>query len=111
MTQGLGLRALGDFGLMGSRESRREQNQKLFRMGNERLNTVVHDQAPSATPVPFLCECADEHCNGRVELDRLQWEGVAARPNHYVMVAGHERSEGEVVVGALAGYDVVLKAH
>jgi hypothetical protein len=96
---------------MGSRNDKREQNQKLFRMGNERLNTMVREQAPAAAPVPFLCECADERCDGRVELDPAQWESVAAKPNHYVMVAGHQRSEGEKVVGALAGYDIVLKPH
>jgi hypothetical protein len=107
----LALWAYGDFGVMGSRDTKREQNQKLFRIGNERLNTIVEEQTPSAAPVPFLCECADERCNGRVELDRAQWESVAAKPNHYVMVAGHQRSEGEVIVGELAGYDVVVKAH
>ena len=94
---------------MGPRESRREENQKLFRMGNERLSDIVGEQAPEFAPVPFLCECADEFCNGRVELDRRQWEGIAARPNHYIIVAGHPRSDGEQFVGALDGYDVVVK--
>ena len=78
-------------------------------MGNERLNVAVEEQFPTTTAVPFLCECADEFCDGRVELERAAWESVASQPNHFVMVPGHPRSEGEVVVGALDGYDVVRK--
>jgi hypothetical protein len=97
--------------VVGSRDTRREENQKLFRVGNERLRAAVHEQAPAAVDgrIPFLCECADEFCDGRVELRLEDWEGVARKPNHYVMVAGHPRSEGERVVGMLEGYDVVRK--
>ena len=94
---------------MPSRHASREENQRLFRMGNERLNVAVEEQFPKAAAVPFLCECADEFCDGRVELARGDWESVASKPNHFVMVPGHPRSEGEVVVGALDGYDVVRK--
>jgi hypothetical protein len=92
-----------------TRQTRREQNQKLFRMGNERLRLAVPDQAETNGRIPFLCECADEFCNGRVELRLEDWEQVARRPKHYVMVAGHPQSEGERVVGMVDGYDVVRK--
>lgn len=94
---------------MGSRKSRREQNQQLFRTGNERLTTTLGDELPSSARVPFLCECADEFCDGRVEVALTEWEAVASKPNHFIMVSGHLRSEGEMVVGALEGYDVVQK--
>ena len=104
--------ALGGGGILGwmrTRDTRREENQKLFRLGNERLRSAVSDQVPTNGRVPFLCECADEFCDGRVELRMEQWEGVARRPQHYVMVSGHPRSEGENVVGSLDGHDVVRK--
>jgi hypothetical protein len=93
------------------RETRREQNQKIFRTGNERLSDAVNEQerVPETARVPFLCECADEFCDGRVELERAQWESIASNPNEYVMLPGHLRSEGEVVVGAFDGYEVVRK--
>ena len=94
---------------MASRDTRREQNQKLFRMGNERLSTLIDEQFPEATAVPFLCECADEFCDGRVRLDRAAWDSIASKPNRFVMVPGHPRSEGEIIVDALDGYDVVQK--
>jgi len=96
---------------VSSRDTRREENQKIFRLGNERLSIAVDQQEmiPETASVPFLCECADEFCNGRVELERAQWESIASTPNEYVMLPGHPRSEGEVVVGEFDGYDVVRK--
>jgi hypothetical protein len=96
---------------MRTQDTRRKEHQQLFRFGNERLRSAVSDQVPEDGRVPFLCECADEFCDGRVELRMEQWEGVAREPHLYVMVSGHPRSEGEKVVGALDGYDVVRKAH
>jgi hypothetical protein len=91
-----------------SRETRREENQKLFREANERLHGAVEEMAPHQT-VPFLCECADEDCLGTVELTLDQWEQVASTPDEYVMEAGHQRSEGEKVVGFLRDYELARK--
>jgi hypothetical protein len=92
-----------------SRDTRREENEKLFRLGNERLSEAVDGRVPEDARVPFLCECADEFCDGKVELVRARWASIAAKRNHFVMVRGHPRSEGEVVVGEVDAYDVVRK--
>jgi len=94
---------------MASRDTKREENQKLFRMGNERLSEAIDGRVPEDAAVPFLCECADESCDGRVELVLAQWGSVAAKHNHFVMMPGHPRSEGEIVVGEIEDYDVVRK--
>ncbi len=94
---------------MASRDTRREENQKLFRLGNERLQVAVTGQVPDTGRVPFLCECSDEFCDGRVELRIDEWESIAREPQQYVMVSGHPRSEGEKIVGNVDGYDVVRK--
>jgi hypothetical protein len=94
---------------MSSRDTRREDNQELFRMANARLSDVVYERVPEGTRLPFLCECADEFCDARVEIDQMQWQEVAARTNQFIMVAGHPRAEGEQVVGALDGYNLVQK--
>ena len=96
---------------MASRNTRRERNQKLFRVGNERLVAAIGERIPETANIPFLCECADDGCDGRVEIPRDQWQEIASIPNRFVMVPGHLRSEGEIVVGALDGYDVVQKPH
>ena len=94
---------------MSSRDTRREENQKLFRRGNERLHELVADRVTDQTPIPFLCECAAEDCDGRVDVQLAEWEAVASKPNHFLMVAGHQRSEGEQVVGSVGEYEVVRK--
>jgi hypothetical protein len=111
LPNGFSLMGVGNCWCVPSRDTRREQNQKIFRMGNERFRDAVDEQEmiPETAKVPFLCECADEFCNGRVELERTQWESIASNPNEYVMLPGHMRSEGEVVVGEFDGYNVVRK--
>jgi hypothetical protein len=103
--------ATGIAGCVASRDTRREQNEKVFRMGNERLSDAVeeHKKVPETAKVPFLCECADEFCDGRVELERSQWKSIASNPNEFLMLPGHLRSEGEVVVGEFDGYEIVRK--
>ena len=99
----------GQDSVMASRETRREENQKLFRRGNEALHDLVEKTIPDEARVPFLCECAAEDCDGRVEVTLVQWELVAAQPNRYLMVPEHLLSEGEDVVGYVGEYEVVEK--
>jgi hypothetical protein len=80
-----------------------------FREANERLHNVVEDQPSSRQLVPFLCECADDDCMGTVEVTLSEWEDVAAKPNQYLMEAGHQRSEGEQVVSLLRDYEIARK--
>ena len=94
---------------MASRTQRREQNQMRFRKANEGLHDLVEDRVRDSQPVPFLCECADDDCFGTVNVLPSEWEAVAAKPNHYIMEAGHEHSEGEEVVGSLREYEIARK--
>jgi hypothetical protein len=93
---------------MRSRETRREQNQIRFREANERLHDAVEDHAEGKA-VPFLCECADNDCLGEVRVLLSEWETVASKPNHYLMEADHQRSEGEQVVGFVGEYEIARK--
>jgi hypothetical protein len=36
-------------------------------------------------------------------------EAVAAKPNLFLMEAGHQHSDGEEVVGSLRGYEIARK--
>jgi hypothetical protein len=90
------------------RDIRREENEKMFRHGNEALHDAAVD-AEETSSVPFLCECADVNCLGRVNVTTAQWEMVANEPNRYLMIAGHLRSEGEEVVGSLREYEIAEK--
>jgi hypothetical protein len=94
---------------MASRDTRREQNQMLFRDANERLLDAVEDGGREPRRVPFLCECAADDCLGRVEVEVADWEAVASEPNHFLIMRGHQQSEGEEVVGSVGEYDVARK--
>ena len=94
---------------MPFRDSRREQNQLHFRKANERFLDAIEDGGRAPRRVPFLCECADDECLDRVEVADFEWEAVASQPNHFLMKAGHQRSEGEEVVGSVGEYDVARK--
>jgi hypothetical protein len=94
---------------VASRDTRREQNQKLFRMGNERLSTLIDEQFPEATAVPFLCECADETCMGAIDLTLEDYRAVREHEHYYVILVDHPRSPGEEVVAHRDGYDITQK--
>lgn len=64
---------------------------------------------PDLTTVSFLCECADEECLGRVDVTLAQWEDISERPNHFLIIAGDPRVEGERVVNSLGRYEVMEK--
>jgi hypothetical protein len=101
--------ARGEVVLVHDRETRREHNQHVFREANERLLDVIRDDTSGERPVPFLCECADDSCLATVAVKVSQWEVVASQENHFLMNVGHELSEGEEVVGFVAGYEIARK--
>jgi hypothetical protein len=94
---------------MGSREERLVENEKTFRSANELLADAAERSAQRASKVPFLCECADDLCLGRVELTRSEYEGVRAHQDRFVIIAGHLQAESEHVVGMLGPYELVEK--
>ena len=95
--------------MASTRDERREQNQDLFQRANRRLLDAVEERVSKGDPVPFLCECADEECLSRVEVKPALWEAVAERPKQFLIIAGHPRVEGEIVVDTLGPFEVVEK--
>ena len=94
---------------MASRDSRRERNRELFRLGNERLDDVGKNQIPEESLVPFLCECADDSCFEKVDVTLEEWETVASDPHSFLMLAGHQRNDDESVVASLLHYEIARK--
>jgi hypothetical protein len=90
------------------RDTHLEENQKTFRRGNAHLRDAAK-KIGLKTDVPFMCECASIDCHGQVEVTTREWDAVAARPNHFLTIAGHQRSEGEEAVGSLRDYEIARK--
>jgi hypothetical protein len=80
-----------------------------FHEANERFHDAVEDHVREAQRVPFICECADDDCLGNVNVLPSEWEAVASKSNHYLMEAGHQRIEGEKVVGSIGDYEIAQK--
>jgi hypothetical protein len=94
---------------VATREQRGTQNQELFRTANERLEDRVHEYGRDDIPIPFLCECADDACLGRVELTIVQYGAVRTHPNRFVTLPGPPRVEGEKIVEDNGHFHIVEK--
>lgn len=92
-----------------SRQTRREHNQLMFRRANELLLAAITRLSSKPGRAPFLCECAAFDCFETVDVEARQWQAVASQHNHFLVNAGHQRSEGEEVVGHLGEYEIARK--
>jgi hypothetical protein len=91
------------------RDARLRDNEETFRRANERLEAAVGERDATADRVPFLCECADETCMGRVDLTLDDYRAVRAHKKYFVMLPDHTRSRGEEVVARRDGYEITEK--
>jgi hypothetical protein len=81
------------------------RNQALFREVNERIEELVGE----AWHPEFICECADAHCEEKLELSLREYEGIRASPVHFPVKVGHDYPEFERVVAVNDDYVVVEK--
>jgi hypothetical protein len=91
-------------------EERIARNQATFRAANERTGAAagVYDLA---TPVPFICECADPTCTEVVGLELDQYEEIRSDSRRFLNAPGHQTAaQGvSVVVEERNGYVIVEK--
>jgi hypothetical protein len=83
-------------------------NEAAFRDVNE---GIARGQWPGEGDEPrgFRCECARLGCNRLIELSPRDYERIRSHPRQFVLAAGHELPEVEVVVETGDGYVVVEK--
>jgi hypothetical protein len=92
---------------MDDRSAKLAENETIFRSGNESIDKAVGGKLQKA---PYLCECGEASCLGRVELTSAEYEAVRAHPARFFVVPGHEDlTAGEVVVEEYARYTIVEK--
>jgi hypothetical protein len=92
---------------MGRSHTGPRENQGLFRIANERLAERVREFDRDEFPIPFLCECADDACLGRIDLVRSRYEEIRSEPNRYVVLPGHAMIETERVVEDSGDFHVI----
>jgi hypothetical protein len=91
-----------------TREQRLAENQHLFLRANERLEERVETYGVSDA-IPFLCECAEVECLGKIDLSLVDYKTIRAEPNRFVILPGHAMIEGETLVEDNGHYHIVEK--
>ena len=94
---------------MEGREDRLIENQERFRYANERLGQVLTEANVDGNVVDFLCECADEHCLGRIPLTLVDYEAAHLLSDSYTILSGHQRVEDEEIAEDCGFYEIVQK--
>lgn len=96
---------------MATTYKRARENQREFRYANGRLlDSVTDSTTPDWQLIPFICECADRDCKGRVEITVWRYEDIHADERDYVILPGHLRIAGEEIMEEHGYYEVVKKA-
>lgn len=74
------------------------------------MRDVAGRTAVDGNVIPFLRECAADQCTGRVEITSDDYFIVHLDSDQYVVLPGHLRIDGEVLVDDRGHYEVVTKA-
>jgi hypothetical protein len=93
---------------MASREERSAENQRTFREANERFQELA--SVADGTRIPFLCECADIQCLGRVDATIGEFEVIHEDRDRYFIIPGHDTLDHEQVLDRNDRYEVVTKS-
>jgi hypothetical protein len=72
------------------------QPEDVFRKANEKIAAKARE-LNMESPIPFLCECSDTRCLGRVPLSIEEYDEARVAPQRYLTIAGHE-VEGAFVI-------------
>jgi hypothetical protein len=83
-------------------------NEATFRDVNE---GIARGQWPGEGDEPrgFRCECARLGCNDLIEISPRDYERIRSHPRRFVLAAGHQVPDVEIVVETGDGYVVVEK--
>ena len=93
---------------MASRHATLVDNQRTFRRANERFQDLVDDRS-DGFKVPFLCECADVSCLGRIELEASDYYAIHLDRSQYIILDDHLTVSGERLVEQVDGFQIVSK--
>ena len=94
---------------MSGREERCAENQYRFNDANNRLRDLVEERVGPNQRVPFLCECADDGCLASVGLELSEYADLHEKSDVFVIVPGHPRVDGEVVLRREERFEQVEK--
>jgi hypothetical protein len=89
---------------------RAEKNEQAYKDYNERRVAMEEDAGiPESERVPFACECDDPECSRAISMTIAEYERLAGPADQFVVAAGHEDPDVEVVVETRESFIVVSK--
>ncbi len=91
------------------RDQRLRENEERFRRGNHAIERAAAQMGGCEEVIPFLCECSDARCLGRVTVRGSDYARLRDRPHHYILLPGHETPGVDTVVDTLGEYLIVEK--
>ena len=95
---------------MDAHSERGRLTQREVRYANSRFLDVVNGSVTQdGQLIPFICECAENDCMGRIEITAWRYEDIHEHARRYVILPGHTRIAGEEIVEENSYYEVVLK--
>ncbi len=94
---------------MDAREERLARNETLFRSVNENIEETATSGQIDEHLFEFFCECSNVDCTLLLPMTVSEYERVRADPRQFVVAAGHELPEIEMVVARTRAYQVVVK--
>jgi hypothetical protein len=89
------------------RKTRLEENEKLFREVNERVEQL--QEGVSGADQHWVCECGDETCFVQLTVGLPEYRDVRSHEDWFLIAPDHEKVEVERVVDRRDGYWVVEK--
>jgi hypothetical protein len=85
------------------------ETQASVRSANERFYAVAAERVPADQLIPFLCECADGGCRGRVNMKIAEYVEIHGDRDRYAILRDHAVVDGEGVIERRALFDIVRK--
>jgi hypothetical protein len=93
---------------LDARRARLGRNQVLFRSVNEQVETLSGTQS-TASPVSFLCECANLDCGSLIDLSLAEYEAIRQSSTQFFVLPDDVFPEVEAVVADRGSYVIVEK--
>jgi hypothetical protein len=95
---------------MTGRDERIALNEVLFRDLNERVEQIVTTLANERPDkLEIFCECGTGDCVAKLTLSLIDYGGVRAHPERFIVVPDHDTPTVERVIEKRAGYWIVEK--
>lgn len=91
------------------RKQRLEENEKLFREVNERVEQMQATFQSRPDP-EWVCECGDESCFEKLIVPLDEYHEVRSQDDWFLIKPGHEELDVERVVEQQNGFYVVEKS-